>query len=114
MNTGPRKGTMTPDQLTAILVERVLGWRATPDRFLTGNRSWVPRWKFQPARNLKDAIRLLEATAPDEYAVGTDGNGGYWVRIRIGKRTVYGRDRCKPLAICRAVAAVVGIEVDLP
>jgi hypothetical protein len=57
---------MTADQLTGVLAERVMGWGVGPDRFLTGNRGWMPRWKFQPAQKLADAIRLLEAANTEE------------------------------------------------
>jgi hypothetical protein len=88
-------------------------WRATPDRFLTGRRGWMPRWKFQPTKNVKDAFRLLDAAAPQEYSVGTDANGDFGVRVKIGGVSAQALDKSKPLAICRAVAAAYGIKVDL-
>ena len=51
---------MTSEHLTAILAERVMGWTVGPDRFMMGNRGWMPRWRFQPAEKLDDAFRLLE------------------------------------------------------
>jgi hypothetical protein len=42
---------MTAEHLTSVLAERVLQWRVAPDRFLTGKRAWLPRWRsprFQP------------------------------------------------------------------
>src|ERR1039458_3711266 len=67
----PLERAMTGDHLAAVLAERVMHWRVTPDRFLTGNRGWLPRWRFQPTKNPKDAFRLLEAVAPQEYSVST-------------------------------------------
>jgi len=51
---------MTSDVVTARLAERVMGWSVAPDRYLIGNRSWIPRWRFQPLERLEDAFRLLE------------------------------------------------------
>ena len=104
--------TWTPDQLTAVLAARVLGWRVTPERFLTGDRGWLPRWKFQPIQRLADAIRLLEAFNPDEYSVGAGTNGGFCARIKVSGQTVAAEAATKPLAICLAVAAALGLEVD--
>jgi hypothetical protein len=103
---------ITPDQLTASLAARVLHWRATPDRFLTGRRGWLPRWKFQPAQKLADAIRLLEAANPEAYSVTAEANGAFCARVTVSGAIAEARARTKPLAICLAVAAVVGIEVD--
>jgi hypothetical protein len=102
----------TPDQINAILAAGVLRWRVTPDRFLTGDRGWLPRWKFQPAQKLADAIRLLEAANTEEYSVAAGANGDFCARVRINGATTEGRANTKPLAICLAVAAAVGIEVD--
>ena len=65
----------TPDRLTELLAERLLGWRVTPDRFLTGNRGWRPRWRFQPLEHFADAAMVLEAAAPDEHEIRTDRCG---------------------------------------
>ena len=103
---------MTSSMLTHVLAERVMGWGVGPDRFLTGNRGWMPRWKFQPAQKLADAIRLLEAANTEEYSVAAGANGDFCARVRINGATTEGRANTKPLAICLAVAAAVGIEVD--
>ena len=113
MNTTRSKGATTTDQLAAILAVRVMHWRVTPDRFLTGDRAWLPRWKFQPTKRLADAIRLLEAAMPQEYSISTDFTACFDVKVTIGGTTAQANDKSKPLAICRAVAAAYGIEVDL-
>src|SRR5689334_12677749 len=83
---GPLAGTdrmprrMTAEGLTAALAERVLGWKATPDRFVISNRRWMPRWRFQPTKNLEDAFRLLDATNPLEYTLRKKRNGIYQVQ----------------------------------
>ncbi|HEY1205254.1 MAG: hypothetical protein ABSH46_11190 [Bryobacteraceae bacterium] len=102
---------MTTDQLTAVLAKRVMGWGVGPDRFLTANRGWMPRWRFQPTENLDDAFKLLENAAPQDYSMG-DGGKGFRVRVRIGRTVGEAHDISKPRAITFAVARAVGIEVD--
>ena len=51
---------MTDPALTDLLVERVLEWKATRDRFIKTNRAWLPKWRFAPLTNLEDAFQLLD------------------------------------------------------
>lgn len=102
---------MSTDQLTAILAERVMGWRVGPDRFLMGNRRWMPRWRYRPLDRLPDAIRLLEAAEPERYTI-TDTNGLVSVRVQIAGITGEARDRCKPRAVALAIAKALQIQVD--
>jgi hypothetical protein len=111
MNSG-RHEVMAPDQLTAILSQRVLNWRATPNRFLTRDRGWMPRWKFQPTERLSDATRLLEAANPEAYSIVAAANGAFCARVSVGGVTVEAHARTKPLAICLAIAKVIGVEVS--
>jgi hypothetical protein len=113
MDSHPPQAVTTPDQLNALLAHHVMHWRVTPARFLTGNRGWLPGWKFQPTRKRMDALRLLDALAPQEYSVGVGALGEYSVKVRIGGRTAHGQAKSEPLAICLAVADAVGIEVVL-
>ena len=97
--------------LTAALAQRVMGWGVGPDRFMMGDRRWMPRWRFQPSDNLMDAFQLLDGAAPDEYSM-SGGNGlGFQVRVRIGEVIGEAHGISKPLAITHAVARAVGIEV---
>lgn len=99
-------------RLTAMLAARVMGWGVAPDRFLTGVRCWLPRWRFQPATCLEDAFRLLEHAASEEYAMGSSENGGFWVKVRIGDAIGEALDVSKPRAITFAIARAIGLEVD--
>ena len=83
---------MTSEQLIAILVEKILGWRVAPARFLTGDRQWISRWRFQPLTNLDDAFRLLE-TAATSYTLRAGASGGCfssrkspWLAERVEQR----------------------------
>jgi hypothetical protein len=98
--------------LTAALAQRVMGWGVGPDRFLTGNRGWMSRWRFQPTEKLADALRLLEKAAPEEYNMRGDSEGNVRVHIRIGKTTGEACGASKPRAITFAIARALGIEVE--
>jgi hypothetical protein len=104
--------SVTGDHLTALLAERVMHWRVGPDRFLIGDRRWLPRWRFRPAECLPDAFRLLEQAAPQEYSMGAGVNGGFWVKVRIAGTTGEALERSKPRAITYAVARAFRIDVD--
>lgn len=102
---------MTNDQLTAILAERVMGWTVCPNRFMMGNRGWMPRWRFQPAEKLDDAFRLLEEATPHAYSICGDDAGNIHVQVRIAGRVGESAGTSMALAITQAIARAVGIEV---
>ncbi|MGO9239514.1 MAG: hypothetical protein ACLQBJ_01795 [Bryobacteraceae bacterium] len=105
---------MTTDALTSVLAQQVLGWSAAPDRFLMGNRRWIPRWRFAPLTSLEDAFRLLDAAQPEEFALSGSGNGEFWVQVRLPGGCGEARDTSKPRAIAYAVARALGIELEEP
>ena len=100
------------DQLAAFLAERVMGWSVGPDRFMTTNRGWMPRWRFQPAEKLDDAFRLLEGARPEGYSICGDDTGNIHVQVRIAGRLGEARGTSKALVITHAIARAVGIEVE--
>ncbi len=102
---------MTSEHLAAMLAERVMGWTVGPDRFMMGNRGWMPRWRFQPAENLDDAFRLLDEAAPQEYSISGDDKGGLQVRVRVGVCTGTATAGPMATAIATAVARAFGIHV---
>ena len=103
---------MTSENLAALLAKRVMGWGVGPDRFLIGNRGWMPRWRFQPTEKLPDALRLLEKAAPEEYNMRGDSEGSVQVHVRIGDTTGEACGTSKPRAITWAIARALGIEVE--
>lgn len=103
---------MTTDHLTALLAERVMRWRTGPERFTMERRGWMPRWRFQPTEKLADALRLLEAAAPEEYNLRGDTEGNVHVHIRIGDATGEACSTSTPRAITFAIARAVGIEIE--
>lgn len=103
---------MTEQHLTALLAQRVMGWEVGPERFLMGNRRWLPRWRFQPSERLEDAFRLLEQAAPEEYSIGAAENGSCWAKVRIAGTTGEACEPSKSRAITFAIARAFGIDVD--
>ncbi len=102
---------MTDERLTDFLAERVMGWTVGPDRFMTGQRGWMPRWRFQPTEKLEDAFRLLAEVAPQEYSICGDDKGQLQVRVRVGVCTGTATAGPMATAIATAVARAVGLQV---
>ncbi len=103
---------MSDERLTTLLAERILSWTAAPDRYLVGNRSWIPRWRFQPLERLEDAFRLLEKAQPEHYSMGAGADGVFSVQVRICGRGGEARHESKPRAITLAIARALGLEVE--
>ena len=103
---------MTAENVTALLAERVMGWSVAPDRYLVGNRSWIPRWRFQPLERLEDAFRLLEKAKPEHYSMGAGADGAFSVQVRIRGCGGEARHESKPRAITLAIARAVIEEVN--
>lgn len=103
---------MTDAQLTATLAVKVMGWVAKPDRYMTGSRGWLPRWRFQPMKNLENAISLLEASAPDECSIVRHQGTNWAVTISIGDHLGRAQDHSQARAITLAVAQAVGLDVS--
>jgi hypothetical protein len=95
------------DALTASLAEHVMGWGVGPDRFLLGQRSWIPRWRFQPFRRVEDAFRLVEKARPQQFAMETDAQGITHVRVRVKLAAGEAHDRSIAAAIALAVARAI-------
>jgi hypothetical protein len=102
---------MTSERLDAVLAERVMDWRAGPHRFMTGGRRWIPRWRFQPASRLEDALRLLEKLAPEDYSKGTHQSGGFWVKLSVSGNVGQAVESSQARAITFAIARALRIEV---
>jgi hypothetical protein len=101
---------VTNDQLTAILAERVMRWRATPDRFIKSGRIWIPRWRFQPLVELADAFRLLDQAAR-RYSLTRDGHGVFCASVEIGGSRGKASGEPKARTVTIAVARALGLEV---
>jgi len=103
---------VTTDMLTSLLAQRVLGWTVAPDRFLLGNRRWLPRWRFQPTERVKDAYHLLERAAPQEYSMDRGQDGRFWVRVSIAGATGEAQESTQARAVTFAVARAIGLDPE--
>jgi hypothetical protein len=101
---------VTPENLTAVLAERVMGWKVAPDRFVKPGRCWIPRWRFRPFEEAADAFRLLDAAA-QRYTLTSDGRT-FTADVRINSRRGKASGPHKARAITVAVARALGLEVD--
>ena len=101
---------MYDTQLTAAVVEAVLGWRAAPGRFLKPGRSWTPRSRFKPLIRLEDAFLLLDsARCTCVLSIGADRV--FTARVQVGDRMGTARGEPKARAITLALCKALGIDV---
>ncbi len=98
---------MNPDRLTDELARRVMGYTVSADRFLTGSRGWIPRWRFDPLNKTEDALRLLEAAQPERFEIRQDRPGVIAAGVLVGSRTGEARSCTIAAAVSRAVARAV-------
>jgi hypothetical protein len=107
----------TTEQLTVLLVERVMGWVVTPDRFLTGKRRWIPRWRFTPLTRLEHAFQLLDLAAGG-YTLTAVAGGIFTAEVRIhgrvGRATGLSKAKTISLALAQALEPELPDEVGVP
>jgi hypothetical protein len=101
---------MTAERLTAMLAERVMGWRVAPGRLMMGGRGWKPAWRFQPIAKREDAFRLLDAARPEQYSISARTSDGCTVHVVIGGKVGKANELTEPRAITYAVARAIGLE----
>jgi hypothetical protein len=106
----PRSGKsgLADSALVDQLAQQVLHWRVGPDRYLTQNRSWLPRWKFDPLNRLDQAFRLLDAAAPSRYGISFS-NGRFHVEVEV--KGIIGR--ASDTSRTRAIVTALGRSLKL-
>jgi hypothetical protein len=100
---------MTSDAVIAALAEQLLGWKATPDRFIKSGRSWIPRWRFNPLASLEDAVMLLDRTG-GTYDLALTADGVFTAEVRIAGRVGTASGNPKARTITLAIARALGLE----
>jgi hypothetical protein len=98
---------MTDDRLTAILAERVMGWKACPDRFVKSGRTWIPRSRFRPFSRLTDAFLLLDRVA-SAYRIRKIG-GVFTAEVQVKNRTGKATGERTARTITLAIALALGL-----
>jgi hypothetical protein len=101
---------LTDNVLIDQLARKVLHWSVGPDRFLTGNRSWLPKWRFNPLERIEDSFLLLDHSKPARYVVSQTG-GKCRVVVEHDGKIGRAADDSKPRAITLALARSLGMEV---
>jgi hypothetical protein len=107
----PRPRFVSSDQFTAMLAERILGWKACPDRFIKSGREWIPRNRFRPLTRLEDAFLLLGRAARNFNLTSVDGQ--FTAEVRMGVRTGRATGEPKARTICLAIGQALGLEAPL-
>jgi hypothetical protein len=100
---------MTNDQLTAILAERILGWRVGPERFILGSRQWITRAHFQPFDRIQDAFRLLKKAA-SAFSLTKTPDGVFTATVQVGDLSGTASGRAEATAISLAIARAIGVH----
>ena len=101
---------MTDNVLIDLLARQVLRWGVAPDRFLTGNRSWIPKWKFNPLERLEDAFRLLDHDESVHYSISRSGSA-FEVEVEHDGKVGRATGDSKPRAVTLALARSLGLGV---
>jgi hypothetical protein len=101
---------MNDDRLTEKLAAQILGWKATPDRFIKADRAWTPIWRFAPLTNLEDAFDLLDAS-DSAYTLATIAGGSFEAEVRLGGRIGKASGEPKARTITIALARALGLEL---
>jgi hypothetical protein len=99
---------MTNEHMTALLAEKVMGWKVRPDRFIKSGRSWIPRWRFEPFARLEDAFILLDKIG-GTYLLSVDATGSFAAEVRIDARIGSATGEPKARAITLAISQALGI-----
>ena len=102
---------MIDERLADELVGRALGWRPAPDRYVKPGRGWIPRSKFRPLADVRDALRLLDALTKDYSLVARPGSP-FTAQVRVAGRVGTATGEPAPRTICLALAHALGIQTE--
>ena len=92
------------------LVRRVLGWQATPDRFIKSGRKWLPKWRFCPVSRLADAFYLLDHSGAS-YRIEKSVDGKFTVEVRMAGRVGKCCGEQSARSVTFATAEALGIDI---
>lgn len=100
---------MSDDRLTDQLAQHVMGWRLAPGRYIKAGRSWLPRWRFAPLKNLEDAFDLLDRAAA-ACTFSTNRAGRLEASVRVGEATGEASGEQKARVITTALLRALGLD----
>jgi hypothetical protein len=101
---------MNDERLTDELAIRIMGWRLAPGRYIKPGRSWIPRSKFRPLVDVRDALRLVDAVTHD-YSLVAAPESTFTARVCVAGRTGKAVGEPKARAICLALARALEIQM---
>ena len=101
---------MTEERFVDELAVRVFGWRLAPGRYLKPDRSWIPRSKFRPLTDVRDAVRLLDALT-DEYVLTGLQGGAFTAEVRLAGQVAKVSGRTKARVLTLAIAKTLGMDL---
>jgi hypothetical protein len=80
-----------------------------PDRYLTGQRSWLPKWRFSPLQRLEDAFKLLDHDQSVRYVI-SQKDGRCHIEVehngKIGRASGDSKARAIVLALARSIGVL--------
>ena len=100
---------MTDRLLVDELARLVLGWRPAPDRYLKPDREWLPRSKFRPLTDIRDAFRVLDQFT-DDYSLFSKPGQGFVAEVRSKGRIGRASGEIAARTITLALAQLFGLE----
>jgi transcriptional regulator with XRE-family HTH domain len=103
--------TELEERLTDIFAIQCLSWRATPDHFITSDRESIPRWRFQPTREIAHTFLVLNEVAY-QYVLKFEG-GCYTAKVETASgKGEHSGDCEKTLVISLAIAEALRIPPE--
>ncbi len=102
---------MTAHEVVNELARQVMGWRPLPNRFLCSDRSWLPRWRFDPMARTADALTLLEHADPETYTL-SHHNGKFTAHVCVRGKLGAAEGDSLAKTITIALAHALGLDVE--
>jgi len=102
---------MTDRLLVDEFARLVLGWRSAPDRYVKPQRGWIPRSKFHPLTDVRDAFRILDHLT-DDYSLASVPGRGFTIEVRSKGRIGRASGESAARAIMLALAQLFGLDAS--
>lgn len=85
-----------------------MGWRIAPDRYLKAAGGWIPRSRFKPLVDIRDAFRVLDVIST-QYFIRSE-TGRYTVEVHTPACVARATSASKARAIALAAGQALGIR----
>lgn len=98
--------------LTDQLAVQVMGWGLAQDRYVLGQRRWLPRWRFQPLHRVEDAFRLLQKADPQQFTMQRNARGITQIKLCLNGKKGEARSSSTACAVTLAIARALALEAS--